>query len=213
MRIYTRRGDQGDTGLLGGRRVRKTHPRIAAFGEVDELNAFLGWARSQNLPREIDQTLQKIQHDLFALGAELASEQPQSAKTDWLSAADVEALERDIDRWQEQLPPLRQFILPGGTPGAAALHCARCVCRRAERQLTQLIDEEPQVERLLLAYLNRLGDLLFVLARAANHIAGQPEHPWQPPTTRRTAGASRHADHAQGTSDSPPHEGTSSPDA
>ncbi len=185
MKIYTRQGDQGQTGLLGGVRVPKFHPRIAAFGEVDELNAVIGWVRSLAVPDEMQTLLERVQHQLFALGAELASEDPVASGTDWLSSQDVEALEAAIDRWQTVLPPLRQFILPGGTPAAAALHWARCVCRRAERQLCELIAQDSRVDGRLIAYLNRLGDLLFVLARAVNHRAGFAEVTWQSPPRRR----------------------------
>ncbi|GIW95097.1 MAG: ATP--cob(I)alamin adenosyltransferase [Pirellulaceae bacterium] len=187
MRIYTRHGDGGQTGLLGGARVGKDHPRIAAFGEVDELNAAIGWARTCNMPNELQPLLERVQHELFALGAELASEDPASSGTDWISARHVEALESEIDQWEARLPPLRQFILPGGSAAAAALHWARCVCRRAERQLVQLMRQDNRVDARLLVYLNRLGDWLFVLARAANFLAAVGEVPWCSPPRRRGA--------------------------
>jgi cob(I)alamin adenosyltransferase len=181
MKIYTRRGDQGETGLLGGSRVRKDHPRIAAFGDVDELNAVIGWARSTAIPREIDRLLERIQHELFALGAELATEQPQPSAKDWISPDLITALEQDIDHWQERLPSLRNFILPGGVPAAAALHVARCVARRAERRVVELAAHDARLRPVVIAYLNRLSDLLFVLARAVNHLAGASESLWHPP--------------------------------
>lgn len=180
VRIYTRTGDAGETGLLGGVRVAKDHRRIEACGALDELNAALGLvlAHLDGSPAEL---LYRLQEDCFRLGAELASPEsgkaPASAGSDWVSDEDVIELERAIDRWDAQLPPLRQFILPGGTPAGAAMHLARAVARRAERRVVALAAVEP-VRPTVLRYLNRLSDLLFVLARWVNHSAGATERPW-----------------------------------
>jgi cob(I)alamin adenosyltransferase len=181
-RIYTRTGDAGDTGLFGGRRVSKDDPRVAAYGAVDELNAVLGVARAAEPPRGIAAVLDRLQHYLFDVGSELATP-PEAAVTakahvsrvgpDW-----VAALEQEIDRFEDALPPLRAFVLPGGTPAAAALHLARTVARRAERDIVTLAAREP-VNPELLKFVNRLSDLLFVLARAANHAAGRPDVEWR----------------------------------
>jgi cob(I)alamin adenosyltransferase len=182
MKIYTKTGDDGETGLFGGPRVRKDSLRIEAFGTVDELNAVLGLARASGLPAEIDAVIEPIQHELFALGAELATPNPERHGTALVGASAIAALEQAIDRAETSLQPLRQFILPGGAPAAAQLHVARTVCRRAERRLTSLIaaTDEP-VSPNTLVYLNRLSDLLFVLARQANALAGRPDVPWRKP--------------------------------
>ncbi len=183
MKIYTKTGDQGETSLYGGQRVGKDHLRIQTFGSVDELNAVLGVARAQLAMAatdysEFDQLLGSVQNHLFDLGAELATPESQAKGTQLLGSPASEMLERSIDRWESELPPLKQFVLPGGTAAAAQLHVARCVCRRSERLLVTLT-RETAVRPELLVYLNRLGDLLFVLARAANHLAGHPDVPWQ----------------------------------
>jgi cob(I)alamin adenosyltransferase len=190
MKIYTKTGDLGDTGLYAGPRVRKDDLRIEAYGTVDELNAVLGLARGQDLPQDIESLLKGIQNTLFDLGAELATPNPQARGTNFVSAAQIEALEHAIDKFEANLPSLKTFILPGGTPGASWLHLARTVCRRAERRVVTLADRlnsdntaaklSPQV----IIYLNRLSDLLFVLARTANHIAGQGDIEWQKPPTK-----------------------------
>ncbi len=181
MKIYTRTGDSGDTGLFGGGRVRKSSARVTAYGEVDELNAALGWALTQASDAELRSRLTTVQADLFAIGASLAT--PPGAK----AAAHVPPLpdgrpaefERWMDEAEEELAPLRSFILPGGAAAGAALHVARTVCRRAERAIVRLAEKE-EVAPELLVYLNRLSDLLFEFARVANHRAGAPETPWQP---------------------------------
>lgn len=183
MKIYTKTGDQGETGLFGGPRVRKDHPRIEAYGTVDELNALLGKVRSGALPKDIDSLLAIIQNELFDLGAELATPDPAKHGTNLLGSAQISALESAIDRYEATLEPLKQFILPGGTPAAADLHLARTVCRRAERHLITLAAIEP-ISADLIIYLNRLSDLLFVLARATNHLAGLPDTPWHPSDRR-----------------------------
>jgi cob(I)alamin adenosyltransferase len=181
VRIYTKTGDQGETGLFGGERVPKDHRRVAAYGDVDELNAALGLARAAEPVDFEDALLQTIQRDLFTIGAELATPDPaRLAKAlggPPLSAGEVTALEQAIDRLEAGLPPLRAFILPGGAPKGAAFHVARTVCRRAERTVVGLARETP-VSAAIRHYLNRLSDLLFVLARAANARAGAGDLPW-----------------------------------
>lgn len=182
MKIYTKTGDGGETGLFAGPRVPKDHPRIAAYGEVDELNTVLGLVRAESPPAEIDELLGRIQNELFSVGAELATPNPAAHGTNLIGDSQIEALEQAIDRFEERLEPLRQFILPGGTKTAAALHLARAVCRRAERHVVALA-REPQtpVSLTVLRYLNRLSDFLFVIARAANSASGRPDVPWKKP--------------------------------
>jgi cob(I)alamin adenosyltransferase len=176
VKIYTRTGDRGETGLIGGYRVSKTDPRIAAVGDVDELNAALGIARLDASGSELDQELQSIQEFLFELGAELAS--VEGGRRAFTSAAQLntERLERSIDRQTEALEPLQNFILPGGSGLAARLHLARSVCRRAERAILSL---EPRED--IVAYINRLSDWLFVAARTANTAAGVKDVAWRAP--------------------------------
>ena len=181
MKIYTRTGDRGDTGLFGGGRVPKNDPRVEAYGDVDELNAHLGLARAIEMMPRIDEVLVPIQRDLFALGALLAT--PDHAKMhEQLAKARIDEdrvsqLERAIDQGEEELEPLRAFIIPGGTPKSAALHVARTVCRRAERRVIALA-QATELPTLVVIYLNRLSDLLFVLARVANRRAGAGEVSW-----------------------------------
>jgi cob(I)alamin adenosyltransferase len=179
MRIYTRTGDDGETALLAGGRVPKDHPRIEAYGTVDELNAILGLARSESLAEDIDRVLRRIQNELFNLGAQLAATEPTKLGVPLIDTRDIAALEDDIDQLENNLPPLKEFILPGGTAAAAALHVARTVCRRAERRLVSLrrVENEP-VPEVSIRYLNRLGDLLFVAARAANASRGVDDSLW-----------------------------------
>jgi cob(I)alamin adenosyltransferase len=179
MKIYTRTGDDGTTGLFGGPRVSKNHQRIVAYGTIDELNACLGLCRAENPSEPADTTLAHIQSDLFAIGAELASPDPQTKQTATLTGDDVAHLEQRIDQFEAGLEPLRTFILPGGTREASCLHLARCVCRRAERELVTLAAQEP-VRGEVLRYVNRVSDLLFVLAREANRHAGVADVPWKP---------------------------------
>jgi cob(I)alamin adenosyltransferase len=181
MKIYTKTGDAGDTGLFGGGRVGKDHPRVEAYGDVDELNAVLGMARSaEPLPR-VDEVLVPIQRDLFSVGAILATpklekmrEQLEKARID---EARITELEGDIDACERELEPLRSFIVPGGTQKAAALHVARTVCRRAERRVVHL-QREVEIPEIVIRYLNRLSDLLFMLARVANKHSGRGEVTW-----------------------------------
>jgi len=176
-RIYTRSGDRGETGLIGGQRVPKDHPRVEAYGAVDELNAAIGVARTLTRETDLLEVFDRIQHRLFDLGAELASPAPPEASTA-ITDAEVKVLEGVIDLYQETLTPLREFILPAGSPLASALHVARTVCRRAERRVVTLARREG-VNPESIRYLNRLSDLLFVLARVANARAGMPDRPWQ----------------------------------
>lgn len=181
MSIYTKTGDSGETSLFGGGRVSKDHPRVAAYGDVDELNAAIGLAAAGTESSPEGALLEEVQRDLFSIGAILASPAPDRvART--LSKADfgndrIARLEQAIDTLTEELPPLTAFILPGGTSRAATLHLARTVCRRAERSVVALARSEP-VPETLFGYLNRLSDLLFMLARAANHRAGRADQPW-----------------------------------
>jgi cob(I)alamin adenosyltransferase len=182
MKIYTKTGDAGETGMFAGPRVSKADPRIEAYGTVDELNSVLGWCRTQQPPGDIDSVLAQIQHELFVVGAELATPAPEKLGLQRIGEGHIAALEQVIDRLELRLQPLAQFILPGGSPAAAALHLARTVCRRAERRVVQLLCSTPAlpVDKII-KYLNRLGDLLFVMARAANSVAGKPDIPWQQP--------------------------------
>jgi cob(I)alamin adenosyltransferase len=181
MKIYTKTGDSGDTGLFRGGRVGKDDPRIEAYGTVDELNASLGLARVAEPGGPLDELLARIQNELFDLGAELATPDPADQGAAPISTAHIGALERAIDKHEADLPPLKTFILPGGTPPAAALHLARTVCRRAERRVVTLARQPgARISPHAVVYLNRLGDLLFVLARAANHAKGRDDEPWRP---------------------------------
>jgi cob(I)alamin adenosyltransferase len=172
-RIYTRTGDGGTTGLADGRRVSKNHPRVAVTGEVDELNCLLGLVLAHAPPPDVSAVLGRLQHELFELGAELAGAPPRLAP-EW-----TEALESDLDRFNEALPPLREFVLPGGDVAAAFCHLARAVCRRAERRAWRLAGEE-EVRPDVLRYLNRLSDLLFVLARVLTRRVSGAETLWKP---------------------------------
>ncbi|HXE80613.1 MAG TPA: cob(I)yrinic acid a,c-diamide adenosyltransferase [Vicinamibacterales bacterium] len=179
MKIYTKTGDTGETSLFDNTRVSKADPRVEAYGEVDELNACLGAARATGLDADLSSTLEQVQRDLFAVGARLADPASRIAgrvTKAAVTAADVERLERTIDAVEQSLEPLRRFILPGGSPAGAWLHLARTVCRRAERRVVSLGPHA--VEPIVLAYLNRLSDLLFVMARAANSRARAPEIEW-----------------------------------
>lgn len=185
MKIYTKTGDRGDTGLFGGTRVSKADPRVAAYGDVDELNACLGFARASLVAVddvELAGMLEHIQRDLFALGARLADPGRKIADRVAKAAvtpADIARLEEWIDALESALPPLRRFILAGGSPAGAALHLARTICRRAERGMVALLSGDMEAfEPDLLIYINRLSDLLFVMARRANQRAGTPEIEW-----------------------------------
>jgi cob(I)alamin adenosyltransferase len=180
MKIYTKTGDDGETGLFGGPRIAKDAPRIEAYGTVDELNSVLGMVRAELAPGDIDELVARIQNELFELGAQLATPDPAAHRTALLGSRQIEALESAIDRYEAGLEPLKQFVLPGGTSAAAHLHLARAVCRRAERRVVTLSHESSApVARETIVYLNRLSDLLFVLARSVNRQAGRGDEPWQ----------------------------------
>ncbi len=199
MKIYTRTGDNGETGLFGGQRVQKTHPRVEAYGAVDELNACLGLAVATCPEADLAAHIGQIQARLFDLGADLATP-PMGEAGAWVTrvpdqwAADLEAA---IDAMEAELAPLRSFILPGGTPASAALHLARTVCRRAERRVLAAGEAGEAVSGAVAVYLNRLSDWLFVAARLANARAGVPDQPWtaEPPRASPTDADSAPADH------------------
>jgi ATP:cob(I)alamin adenosyltransferase len=176
MKIYTKTGDLGETSLFGGARVRKDDPRIEAYGTVDELNSFIGVARAAWPSSSFDLQLHAIQSDLFDIGAHLAS--PGTSRFAGPGATRVAALEQAIDAMESDLAPLKSFILPGGSPAAAQLHVARTVCRRAER-LVIALREDDDATRASIVFLNRLSDFLFVAARFANHVHGVADVPWQ----------------------------------
>lgn len=180
MKIYTKTGDDGTTGLFGGARVRKASARVDAYGTVDETNASIGVARATRLDVDTEAVLAKVQVDLFTLGAELACMpgKEESLKMTLIGASDIERLEHAIDASEEGLPPLKYFVLPGGSAQSAALHVARCVCRRAERAVLALEDAPARGE--VVVYLNRLSDLLFSLSRRANMVAKIDDVPWKP---------------------------------
>ena len=181
MKIYTKTGDKGDTGLFGGGRVSKDDPRVEAYGDVDELNAALGMVRAVEIMPRIDEVIVPIQRDLFSIGALLAT--PDLEKMhDHLAKAQIDdarikSLEKSIDDADRELDPLKAFIVPGGTPKAAALHLARTICRRAERRVISL-QHKTEIPQIVIVYLNRLSDLLFTLARLANKRAGAGEVTW-----------------------------------
>lgn len=174
-RIYTRTGDKGTTGLGNGDRVAKDHVRIEAIGNVDELNSVIGLLLTETLPDDLASACGTIQHRLFDLGAELSL----PPGNDRIQAGDVDLLEQQLDHFNETLPPLKEFILPGGSKAAAICHLARTVCRRAERSLVAL-SGNAEVSAISLSYLNRLSDLLFVMARAMNKLGGHPDVLWEP---------------------------------
>jgi cob(I)alamin adenosyltransferase len=179
VRIYTRTGDTGETALFDGTRVKKSDGRVAAYGDVDELNAWLGLSRAMALDADLSQMVERIQRDLFALGSRLAD--PAHRIADRVTKAaitpeDISRLEGWIDTIEAELPPLRRFILSGGTPSGASLHVARATCRRAERAIVAI--DQGSIEPELLIYINRLSDLLFVMARAVNRRAAVPELEW-----------------------------------
>ncbi|HET9465451.1 MAG TPA: cob(I)yrinic acid a,c-diamide adenosyltransferase [Gemmatimonadales bacterium] len=181
MKIYTRTGDTGETSLFGGGRVPKDHPRVAAYGDVDELNSVLGVVRAAAAEEFFDDLLESIQRDLFAIGGHLATPDPvrvsKALEKAVLSPSRVTEFERIMDGAEQELPPLRAFVLPAGTPVAASLHLARTVCRRAERSVVHLAQAN-EVPELFIVYLNRLSDLLFTLARLANHRGGVSDVTW-----------------------------------
>ena len=176
VKIYTKTGDAGETGLFGGGRVPKDDARVCAYGDVDETNSAIGFAAALEPPGFETEALQSIQRDLFTIGAELATRDTAKRRAG-LPADRVSALEQLIDKYDAALPPLKNFILPGGTPKAAAFHLARTTCRRAERSVVALARAE-QINPLIIHYLNRLSDLLFMLARGVNQHAGRADVTW-----------------------------------
>jgi cob(I)alamin adenosyltransferase len=181
MKIYTKTGDSGDTGLFGGGRVAKDHPRVEAYGDVDELNAMLGLVRAMEPMPRIDEVIVPIQRDLFSIGALLATPDRDKMKASLEKAriddSRIRELEMAIDQCESELDPLRSFIVPGGTAKAASLHVARTVCRRAERRVVALQHTE-ELPPIVVVFLNRVSDLLFMLARVANKRAGAGEVSW-----------------------------------
>jgi len=182
FRVYTKTGDKGSTGLIGGTRVPKDHIRIEAYGTVDELNSLLGVVTDQLQDPEINEWILEIQDRLFTVGSSLATDPGKDTrmKLPDLHDTDVTWLEQHIDKMEEVLPPMRSFILPGGHLAASQAHVARCVCRRAERLCVHMQTREEFVAPVVLQYLNRLSDFLFVLARFIVHRKGAKEIPWRP---------------------------------
>ncbi|MDA2933813.1 cob(I)yrinic acid a,c-diamide adenosyltransferase [Acidobacteria bacterium AH-259-D05] len=179
MKIYTGRGDQGQTSLFSGERQYKDSPRVTAYGTLDELNSVLGLAFSFCRNQQVKDILRSLQHQLFKAGADLATTTDKKCRIDRIKKTDWQHMEALIDELQIQIPPLKEFILPGGSPGGAFVHLARTVCRRGERELVSLIRNKLDVNPELLIYLNRLSDLLFVLARFENILEGGKEEVWQ----------------------------------
>ena len=181
-KIYTKTGDDGRTALFGGGRVTKDDIRVEAYGDVDELNAVLGAARAAEMMPRIDEVLAPVQRDLFAIGALLATPHPEDYKKQLekarLTDKRISQLEQAIDDGESELAPLKAFIMPGGTAKASALHVARTICRRSERAVISLQPSGADVPQIVIVYLNRLSDLLFVLARVANKRAGAGEVTW-----------------------------------
>jgi cob(I)alamin adenosyltransferase len=181
MKIYTKKGDAGETGLYGGARVPKDELRIAAYGTVDELNAVLGVVLSDaDLPAKVRARLNRIQFELFQLGGELATPRGKSVPMELLGAKEIEQMETEIDAMEAELPELTNFILPAGSKSSSSLHLARTICRRGERTLVTLNRAEPLRDEVM-QYINRLSDYLFVSARFANHLLGIKDVPWIAP--------------------------------
>ncbi|MCH2162459.1 MAG: cob(I)yrinic acid a,c-diamide adenosyltransferase [Phycisphaerales bacterium] len=180
MKLYTRTGDDGTTGLFGGERVAKTHPRIEAYGTIDETNACIGLAATGTQDEQLAGILATLQSMLFDVGADLATpvDSPHAAKVRRMSSADVETIEGWIDTLTDATPPISSFVLPGGTQAAAHLHLARTVARRGERAIIELASETA-IDPVMIHLVNRLSDFLFAAARYANHVAGVPDVPWQ----------------------------------
>lgn len=180
LKIYTKTGDKGETGLFGGKRLPKNHIRIESYGTVDELNSFIGLLRDLAPIDHQKQILKEVQDRLFTIGSNLASDPDKEMITPDVKEADIELLEKEIDQMNEVLPALKSFILPGGHPTVSHCHIARTVCRRAERMVVALAHNEPPVESIIIRYLNRLSDYLFVLARQFSMDLKVEEIPWQP---------------------------------
>lgn len=180
MKIYTKRGDQGETSLYGGTRVPKDDLRIRTYGSLDEVNSIIGLSLAEGqFSAEIQASLRRIQNELFQLGAELATQRKKAPGTKLIDSSQVSALELEIDEMEKDLPTLKTFIIPGGSKSAAILHLARTVCRRTERELVTLHRAEP-LRPIVLQYMNRLSDYLFVVARYLNFLEKKPDIPWLP---------------------------------
>ncbi len=181
-KIYTKTGDKGTTALIGGTRVPKSHLRIEAYGTVDELNSYIGLCRDLLSDEKSREILKEIQDRLFTIGSSLACdpEKEPKMKLPDLKDADINLLEHEIDSMNEVIPPMKSFILPGGDPAVSHLHVARCICRRAERCCVRLEFEKEEVSNIVIIYLNRLSDYLFILARYASHLLGVEEVAWKP---------------------------------
>ena len=180
MKIYTKKGDKGETGLLGGTRVKKSHIRIESYGTVDELNSWMGLIRDQDIDKHSKEILIHIQDRLFTIGSHLASDPAKKGmKIPDIKEENITALEKEMDTMNESLPEMRSFVLPGGHTTVSYCHIARCVCRRAERCAVNLAGQE-KVDDILVKYLNRLSDYLFVLSRKLAHDLKAPETPWKP---------------------------------
>ncbi|MEC8051282.1 MAG: cob(I)yrinic acid a,c-diamide adenosyltransferase [Myxococcota bacterium] len=180
MKIYTKTGDTGETGLIGGKRVSKDHVRVDAYGEVDELNSVVGLARAESEAGDaFDLALERIQCLLFELGSELATPQKDRQLSSGIQPEDTAWLESEMDKAEEELEPLKSFILPGGSRLSSYLHLARSVCRRAERRCVELRHQEPDIEDIALIWLNRLSDYFFVMSRLANQRQGIPDVAWK----------------------------------
>jgi cob(I)alamin adenosyltransferase len=180
MKIYTRSGDKGETDLPGGGRVWKNSPRLAACGTLDELNAVLGLVRSENLPEDLDRLVEGLQNELLSAGSQLATVASAKTSCPTIEEKQIQALETAIDRYEARLPPIKGFILPGGVRSAALFHVARTICRRAERELVTASQVEKHlVSSRILAYINRLSDLLYVLARFSNAQANIIDRSWE----------------------------------
>lgn len=180
MKIYTKTGDDGTTGLFNGIRVKKNAPRVEVYGTVDELNSIIGLVNSSGLPKEMEKIFEKISLTLFNLGSDLATplNPPAKFQVPRITLENIEELEKEIDKYDDKLPTLKNFILPGGTMPAAFLHQARTVCRRAERLAVELSENE-DIGEYAVKYLNRLSDFLFTAARMANHLAGKEDKIWK----------------------------------
>jgi cob(I)alamin adenosyltransferase len=182
MKIYTKTGDKGTTSLIGGTKVSKAHLRIEAYGTVDELNSYIGLCKDFLTDKKSNTVLQEVQDRLFTIGAALACdpEKETKMKIPDLKEEDITLLEKEIDKMNETLQPMKSFILPGGHVTVSHIHISRCICRRAERCCVRLEAEQNEVEPIIIKYLNRLSDYLFVLARYAGHLLNIAELPWKP---------------------------------
>lgn len=182
MKIYTKTGDKGTTSLIGGTKVLKSHERIEAYGTVDELNSYIGLCRDLITDKEIKSLLQEIQDRLFTIGSALACdpEKETKLKIPDIKEADVQLLEAEMDKMDDQLAPLQQFILPGGHPTVSHIHIARCICRRTERLVVNLLLDGEEHENLIIKYINRLSDYLFTLSRYVAKQLNAEEIPWTP---------------------------------